>query len=74
MVFTGATSCNQSGNATAPCCRADYNHLAGITVQDIFDFLAGYFAGDLQADFNGSGGLGVQDIFDFLAAYFAGCP
>jgi hypothetical protein len=44
-----------------------------VTVQDIFDFLAAYFAGDTRADFNGAGGITVQDIFDFLAAYFAGC-
>jgi hypothetical protein len=43
-------------------------------VQDIFDFLTAYFAGDLRADFNHSGAISVQDIFDFLAAYFAGCP
>ena len=56
-------------------CPADYNHSGGSpTVQDIFDFLAGYFAGDIAADFNGVGGLSVQDIFDFLAAYFTPCP
>jgi hypothetical protein len=42
-------------------------------VQDIFDFLAGWFAGNPAADFNGVGGITVQDIFDFLAAWFAGC-
>jgi len=54
-------------------CFADYNESGGVSVQDIFDFLAAYFAGDLRTDFNGSGALSVQDIFDFLAAYFAGC-
>jgi hypothetical protein len=54
------------------CCIANFNGVNGITVQDIFDFLAAYFAGDHDADLNGNG-LGVQDIFDFLAAYFAGC-
>jgi hypothetical protein len=43
-------------------------------VQDIFDFLAAYFAGNPRADFNHSTTISVQDIFDFLAAYFAGCP
>jgi hypothetical protein len=42
-----------------------------VSVQDIFDFLASYFASD--GDVNGDGSTGVQDIFDFLAAYFAGC-
>ncbi len=54
-------------------CRADFNNAGGLTVQDIFDFLAAYFAGLPAADFNGAGGLTVQDIFDYLAAYFAGC-
>jgi hypothetical protein len=57
-----------------PACPADFNGTGGLSVQDIFDFLAAYFNGDLAADFNGVGGLSVQDIFDFLAAYFAGCP
>jgi hypothetical protein len=55
-------------------CAADFNGQGGVTVQDIFDFLAAYFAGEAGADFNHVGGVTVQDIFDFLAAYFAGCP
>lgn len=54
-------------------CPADFNGVGGLTVQDIFDFLAAYFSGAASADFNGVGGVTVQDIFDFLAAYFAGC-
>jgi hypothetical protein len=55
-------------------CVADFNNSGSITVQDIFDFLAAYFAADPRADINAAGGITVQDIFDFLAAYFAGCP
>jgi hypothetical protein len=76
--FAGAgTACNAPGNATTPCCKANFNQSTGttpVTVQDIFDFLAAYFALDPTADFNGLGGVTVQDIFDFLGAYFAGCP
>lgn len=54
-------------------CRADFNGVGGVTVQDIFDFLVVYFANDPRADVNGVGGVTVQDIFDFLVAYFAGC-
>ncbi len=57
----------------APPCPADFNGAGGLTVQDIFDFLAAWFAGNPSADFNHQNGLGVQDIFDFLAAWFAGC-
>lgn len=55
-------------------CPADINHSCSVTVQDIFDFLDAWFAGDLQrADFDSNGTIAVQDIFDFLAAWFAGC-
>lgn len=57
-----------------PACPADFNGAGGISVQDLFDFLVSYFAGEARADFNGVDGLSVQDVFDFLAAYFAGCP
>ncbi len=52
---------------------ADFNGSGSISVQDIFDFLAAYFAADPHADVNGSGAITVQDIFDYLAAYFSGC-
>ncbi len=61
------------GLLPVPGCSADVNNVFGLTVQDIFDFLAFYFAGDPRGDFNGVGGHSVQDIFDFLAEYFAGC-
>ena len=54
-------------------CPADFNEDEAVTVQDIFDFLAAWFAGNASADFNGAGGVSVQDIFDFLAAWFGGC-
>lgn len=55
------------------CCAADFNASGEVSVQDIFDFLQAYFAGDPRADFNGAGGISVQDIFDFLSAWFVGC-
>lgn len=71
--FVGlGTVCGNPGNPTS-CCPANFNHEGGLGVQDIFDFLAAYFSGDMSADFNAVDGLGVQDIFDFLSAYFAGC-
>ncbi len=53
-------------------CPADFNRSHGLSVQDIFDFLNAWLAGDADADFNG-GGLGTSDIFDFLNAWLAGC-
>jgi hypothetical protein len=52
-------------------CRADFNG-GGLSVQDIFDFLNAWLAGDSRTDFNG-GGLAVSDIFDFVNAWLAGC-
>ncbi|HMN40631.1 MAG TPA: zinc-dependent metalloprotease family protein [Phycisphaerales bacterium] len=54
-------------------CRADFNGVDGITVQDIFDYLNGWFAGDPATNVDGVPGLSVQDIFSFLNTWFAGC-
>ena len=72
--FAGAGSVCSPFSNTTPCCRGDYNK-TGVpaSVQDIFDFLSGYFSSDTCADTNDSGAVSVQDIFDFLAAYFGGC-
>lgn len=40
-------------------------------VQDIFDFITGYFANDPRADVNGTGTVTVQDLFDFLGVCFS---
>ena len=72
------SNCNALNNSIAPCCHADFNKTAGVTVQDIFDFLAAWFAGSPYARFAGDGTGGAptaQSIFDFLAAWFSGqCP
>jgi hypothetical protein len=57
-----------------PACAADFNGVGGVTVQDLFDFLAPWFTLDPRADFDGAGGVTLQDLLDFLGAYFAGCP
>lgn len=88
MVGTIATDLTQNQNlqpamymirdaaqrAVRAACRADFNQNGAVTVQDVFDFLAAYFAGDSAADVNGSGGVSVQDVFDFLTLYFTACP
>ena len=66
------TTCGFAFNLTT-CCRANFNGFGGLSVQDLFDFLAAYFSNNPRADFNNSGSISVQDIFDFLAAYFSGC-
>lgn len=54
-------------------CRADFNGEEGVTLQDLFDYLAAFLQRDARADFNRNGLVSVQDLFDFLEAYFAGC-
>lgn len=73
LFFTADNGIDGSELHVLNVCRADFNNLGGITVQDIFDFLAAYFIGSDTADFNQSGTTTVQDIFDFLSAYFTGC-
>lgn len=68
----GAPCLSEPGNPIT-CCPANVNGVGGLSVQDIFDFLALYFTQDPAADINGSGTITVQDIFDFLASYFQGC-
>ncbi len=71
--FKGAgTICSAVGNPIT-CCRANFNQVNGLNVQDIFDFLAAWFAQLPAANFNNDNFLNVQDIFDFLSAWFAGC-
>jgi hypothetical protein len=72
--FVGAgTACNATGNAVTPCCLADFNASGDVSIQDLFDFLAAWFALTPAADINRAGGTTVQDLFDFLTAWFAGC-
>jgi hypothetical protein len=73
-VVTDPCGSATSDSVTVTVCLPDYNCSGTVSVQDIFDFLAGYFSNESRADVNHSGVVGVQDIFDFLAAYFAGCP
>src|SRR5690606_20001689 len=54
-------------------CLIDYNADFRRSVDDLFAFLAFYFAGDMHADIDNSGALGVEDIFRFLSLHFAGC-
>jgi hypothetical protein len=70
-----AMKINTDGTLGGPVlCPADFNRSGAVSVQDIFDYLAAYFAADPCADFNRSGPPPtVQDIFDYLAAYFTPC-
>jgi hypothetical protein len=67
--------CNGT-STTTPCCRADFNKVGGITVQDVYDFLSAWFAGDPAADYvnNGAGTPTQPSIPAFINAWFiSGC-
>lgn len=53
-------------------CVADFNGTGQVSVQDLFDFLAAFFAGSPRANVNGFNGVTVQDLFDYLEVFFAG--
>lgn len=64
----------QEGAVSRTDCPADYNLNGTVEVQDIFDFINGWFASDPHADTDDSASLSVQDIFDFINLWLAGCP
>ncbi len=68
---TGAAATTTLIVHTVPGSSPDWNHSGSVNIQDIFDFLSSWFAGN--GDFNGAAGSTIQDIFDFLAAWFTGC-
>ncbi|GEM_PF-1811808 len=69
----GAVSVRVNAASVVPC-PGDFNASGTKSVQDLFDYLAAYFAGTVGADINSSGTISVQDLFDFIALYFAPCP
>lgn len=54
-------------------CPADFDGNGELDVEDIFIYLAAWFAGEPEAQQFG-GAEGVPAIFAFLSAWFAGCP
>ncbi len=67
--------CGQAATipASVRFCVADYNCNGAISIQDIFDFITGFFQPSPRADADRSGSTNVQDLFYFLSAWFAGC-
>jgi hypothetical protein len=63
---------NPPGNYTA-CCYANFNGTGGVSVQDLFTFLAAFFGQNPNADCDGNSIITVNDLFCFLQAYFTGC-
>jgi hypothetical protein len=72
----GQTSCNASGNNTAPCCYSDFNKDGSRNIDDIFIYLNAWF-GTASNPYTKIGGDGVananiDDLFVFINVWFAG--
>lgn len=45
---------------------ADYNGSGTVDVNDLFDYLSGWFAGKISADTNLNGVMEIQDVLDYV--------
>ncbi|MFN7020513.1 MAG: GC-type dockerin domain-anchored protein [Phycisphaerales bacterium] len=54
-------------------CKADTNRNKVVNYEDLFAYLAMYFAGEKGADMNGDAALGSSDLFEYLAHFVGGC-
>lgn len=66
---SGTLNISRPGGTLCPC---DWNGTDGRSLQDVFDFLQDWFAG--QGDFNQSGTSDLQDLFEFLTCYLTNPP
>lgn len=72
-IFQGqASTCIQPGQPGS-CCMGDFDHNGTIMVQDLFDFIDAWIAGDFRADSDQNGTTQIQDLFDFLSSFGSGC-
>jgi lysophospholipase L1-like esterase len=54
-------------------CRGDHTADGTLSIDDVFVFLADWFAQTPRADADFSGAIAIDDIFVFLNAWFAAC-
>lgn len=63
----------EGARTATPICLGDFDGSGDVTLQDLFDFLSAFFAGQGRADINNSGDVTLQDVFDYLTHFFGGC-
>lgn len=61
---------SQNGVST---CVADYNNQGGVSVDDLFSFINGWFTGHPAADVDNNRAVVIDDLFGYLNVYFVGC-
>ena len=68
------TSCG-TGNTTATCCYADYNHDGIQSIDDLFLYFNAYFTSSPYANFGGDAVATptIDDLFLYINAYFGTC-
>ncbi|MFN7021004.1 MAG: GC-type dockerin domain-anchored protein [Phycisphaerales bacterium] len=71
--FRSAFSLNTPAVPEPPACRADFNGMGGVTLQDVFDYLGAWFVSSPMAEIDGFAGITLQDLFDYLGLWFTGC-
>lgn len=67
------TPCSIGAGNPVACCKANFNQLNGVSIDDLFLFLNAWFLGLPSADMDGVNGVAIDDLFLFLNAWFVGC-
>lgn len=55
-------------------CAADYDHLNGVGIDDLFSYINGWFIGHPATDGNADRSVGIDDLFGYINEWFVGCP
>lgn len=66
-------ACNVGVGNPVACCKANFDRLNGVAIDDLFLFLNAWFLGLPSADIDGANGVAIDDLFLFLNAWFVGC-
>ncbi len=72
--FTSNAALTSAGTRVP--CACDFDASGGVSVNDLFAFLAAWFAQNgqtapaLSADFDHNGSVSVNDLFEFLSCWF----
>jgi hypothetical protein len=74
--YAATPVCNAPSNLTTPCCKADFNKIGGVTIDDLWLYLNAYFLNQSIADIsgNGAGTPDIDDLFRYMNAWNLGCP
>ncbi len=69
----GGAGSNNVASVEVPGCPCDVNGDGRVFVDDLLEFLAGWFVGAPSAEFDGVEGVSVEDLLAFLSCWFVAC-